>query len=738
MKKFFTLFLLLLLTVGLNTFAQVPTNGLVGCYPFSGNADDESINANNGIIVGATLASDRNGVANNSFLFDGIDDYIKIAGALPITNSFSISFWAYCENVSGYNNIISDGSSNAGGADFLINFKDNSIGIRADKNANLNYEDYSPTELQNLDLLNKWVHVVWVMNPSSSKIYLNSNLIATINESGTNEDYHDDFSFIGARQVWGSPDYFFKGKIDDILIYDRVLNDTEIQSVYNNEIANVGVEITINVQNVTVNQGQSLEVPISVTDLAATDNIISYQFDIEYDNTVLTYSGNSILGTLAAGGTVEVNTTVAGKLSVSYMNSTAIVGTGDILKLQFNTLKADTTDILISNAYLNATPITALINGIEIIKDITQPTARISYNDSDIRYADNLLITATFSEPMLASKLVYIKLTGSATYKNSLMTRVSDTVYTYTYLIPKVGGLVTVGLSNGTDLWGNVIIATPTSGGSFTMVAIRYGDVDDDGKILAYDAALTLQYSVGLDPLPTIDPLPWENWRDSTANVDKTGIVTANDAGMILRYSAGIITSFNTHGKKSSYSGFADVSVEVVDNDIIFYSSGDLLGLNISTTNENKILGNPVLLADNFLSAFNISGFNFRIGMCTANSPSEGLALVKIPYIKTGSVTFNMNINTEQKTVTIDLVTGIVEVSNNINIYPNPVKDILIVSGLNSPTTARIYNTNGKLMQTVNLSVDISEINVSDFPTGVYVLKLQTNKEIVVKRFAIK
>ncbi len=87
-------------------------------------------------------------------------------------------------------------------------------------------------------------------------------------------------------------------------------------------------------------------------------------------------------------------------------------------------------------------------------------------------------------------------------------------------------------------------------------------DVDDDGVILAYDAALTLQYSVGIDPMPILDPLPWEPWRDSTANVDGAGDITAFDAGMILQYSAGIISEFSSEALKSAPVAAVTIEVE--------------------------------------------------------------------------------------------------------------------------------------------------------------------------------
>lgn len=206
--------------------------GLVAYYPFDGNAQDYSEFHNHGIINGAQLTTGINGYENTAYVFDGINDYIKVAGNFPITNNFTISLWAYSEDDSGYSNLLSDGSSAYGGNDFLINFKGNDIGIRADKNASLNYEDFSPEALQNLNLVNNWSHIVWTMSPTSSTIYVNGEAKITINEKGSNEGYHDDYSFIGARQVWGSPDNFFKGKLDEIKMYNRALSYTEIQSLY--------------------------------------------------------------------------------------------------------------------------------------------------------------------------------------------------------------------------------------------------------------------------------------------------------------------------------------------------------------------------------------------------------------------------------------------------------------------------------------------------------------------------
>ena len=65
-------------------------NGLIGYWPFNGNANDESGNGHNGIVNGATLTSDRFGNSNSAYEFDGTN-YIDFNG-LNILGDFSISF----------------------------------------------------------------------------------------------------------------------------------------------------------------------------------------------------------------------------------------------------------------------------------------------------------------------------------------------------------------------------------------------------------------------------------------------------------------------------------------------------------------------------------------------------------------------------------------------------------------------------------------------------------------------
>lgn len=487
--------------------------------------------------------------------------------------------------------------------------------------------------------------------------------------------------------------------------------------------------------NDTVNWGQPVEVPVRVSELSVADNIISYQFHIAYDPLVLEYTGFTVVGTLAEGGTAVINSDLAGELAVGYMTTTALAGEGQILILQFNALVLDTTGMFISDVYLNNSPVVNLTDGTVIVTETAPPTAAITYSDTVNRFADTLLITATFSEAMSAANPVLLGMAGAISETDMEMTRLSESLYSYSYPIPKAGGEVSLSLSNGTDLWGNEVVAEPSAGAAFNIIPFVPGDVDDDGKILAYDAALSLQFSVGIDPLPGVDPMPWENWRDSTANVDGIGGITAHDAGMILQYSAGIISDFSGTSLKSAFG--ATISMEVEDMYLVFYTYGELLGFNLNIENTQGILGIPVVLNEAYMSAVNMTSGNYRVGLCTAFPAAEGTPFMKIPLKKNGTLTLQMMVNTMEQALKLDLATGLSGgVSESIKIYPNPVTDRLKISGLKGSARAGIYNIHGQLLSTFVTDGNDREIDVSDLSPGVYMLRFELDGKCEVRRFS--
>ena len=102
MKLFILLFTLILSLISFSQIPNyVPSNGLVGYWPFTRNANDLSGNNNNGTVNGATLTTDRFGNVNQAYSFDGSSNRIQINPNNPFQNNTSISVWFYSSNITG-------------------------------------------------------------------------------------------------------------------------------------------------------------------------------------------------------------------------------------------------------------------------------------------------------------------------------------------------------------------------------------------------------------------------------------------------------------------------------------------------------------------------------------------------------------------------------------------------------------------------------------------------------------
>ncbi len=201
---------------GFSTTANpIPTNGMVAYYPFNGNANDESGNGNNGTVNGATLTQDRFGNNNAAYYFDGVSNSISTSFVPP--NVFSISLW--------YFNYANSGGWNLG---FFSTFSTNSYhGMFYADSADAEYMRYDNNGLtKELPLIiGSWVHVVIVSNGSTIAWYRNG--ILDLSLSGTTT--HANTIVFGRSRFNGD---YKQCDLDDIRIYNRPLDSTEIQALY--------------------------------------------------------------------------------------------------------------------------------------------------------------------------------------------------------------------------------------------------------------------------------------------------------------------------------------------------------------------------------------------------------------------------------------------------------------------------------------------------------------------------
>ena len=223
-----TISIFAMLTFCINAYSQVPNyvpaNGLVGWWPFNGNANDESGHGNNGTVIGATLITDRNG--QQAYKFDGINDIININSKVGNfgANDFSVSLWVYDEDTQNSGTLVGKRNDDANMLNLIWS---NSPGLELGSP----YVLITPKG----SMLNEWKNCVLIRKGTNISIYINGVLEQkNVSSMTPNINNSANLSF-GARYYYSQTGQHFKGSIDDIGIWNRALTEGEIKGLYSFE-----------------------------------------------------------------------------------------------------------------------------------------------------------------------------------------------------------------------------------------------------------------------------------------------------------------------------------------------------------------------------------------------------------------------------------------------------------------------------------------------------------------------
>lgn len=219
---------------------SIPRNGLVGEWLFSGNANDTSGNSNNGVSTGAVLMADRFGYANSAYYFPDSTTYISVPDNSTLWfTSVTVSCWIYVPSTSVFATAIgmplTKGGSN-GNPMFNIYYFSDTNKFRFDVGTGVVSSDGIAPDSDGVSR-NTWVHFVGTYDGATIKLYLNGVLNKSYNYStGLNTNNGMNLTF-GQRNyapyLPGDNNFPFKGCLDDVRIYNRVLTDSEITALYN-------------------------------------------------------------------------------------------------------------------------------------------------------------------------------------------------------------------------------------------------------------------------------------------------------------------------------------------------------------------------------------------------------------------------------------------------------------------------------------------------------------------------
>jgi hypothetical protein len=218
---------LVLATLALRLQAQTSlTNGLIACYPFNGNANDESGQGSDAVVASAALTENRFGEANKAYHFNGSGDRISAVNAqLPLGNSpRTLVTWLKPEGSMSVNwGVIHQGQQDC---------PEHMFGLSLQTAGNLGFwggcQDWTSTLMSTN---NQWYFVALTYDGAAVRLCVNgnwqTNAIGTLNTLVSR-------LWIGAETV-SDGSYcrsYYRAVIDDVRLDNRALSTAEVESLY--------------------------------------------------------------------------------------------------------------------------------------------------------------------------------------------------------------------------------------------------------------------------------------------------------------------------------------------------------------------------------------------------------------------------------------------------------------------------------------------------------------------------
>lgn len=213
--------------------------GLIAYYPFNGNAVDESGNGLNATVNAALLTTDKKGISNSAYFFNGTNSYISVPhnGLFDVqtTGKFSFSYWMNASSLNdtklsvilskqiGYASL-QDGWNNGIETNFLAATRMQN----GTSSSLVTISNLVPISV-NSDYM---ITVTFDKSKDSICQYVNDQLISS-KTIGSGLIGDNSSNFLIGMPSWDAGNVKnFHGKIDEVRIYNRALTYSEIKYLY--------------------------------------------------------------------------------------------------------------------------------------------------------------------------------------------------------------------------------------------------------------------------------------------------------------------------------------------------------------------------------------------------------------------------------------------------------------------------------------------------------------------------
>ncbi|MEI6455652.1 MAG: LruC domain-containing protein [bacterium] len=200
---------------------QVPPQGLIAAWHFdenSGTVAGDALGQHNGTVYSSTWTP---GIRGSALKFDGITGHVQVPynASINLTgDKISFSFWF---------------RQNQTGSEGTFIFQNVKYIVKIDSQGKVSFQLYTPAwrsivmNYADRILDADWHHVAATYDGTTMKLFIDGVLKVSGTNSGTLNTSNSDV-YIGNQNTINP----FKGTMDEVLLYDRALTDSEVSMIY--------------------------------------------------------------------------------------------------------------------------------------------------------------------------------------------------------------------------------------------------------------------------------------------------------------------------------------------------------------------------------------------------------------------------------------------------------------------------------------------------------------------------
>jgi len=198
-------------------------NDIVSYWPLDGSFDD-LIGGNDGTASGDI--KNVTGISSGGISFDGVDDKVTISDANDLSStSISVGAWIKKDDLSGLESFISK-ASGAGSGEYYFIFGDGDLFFRVVDDSTGGYKGkyftYPDTN---------WHHIIATFNGTNISMYLDG-VSQSLADSSSGSFTAMENTAQDVTLSYRGASYPYDGQIDEVLIYNRPLDASEVQALY--------------------------------------------------------------------------------------------------------------------------------------------------------------------------------------------------------------------------------------------------------------------------------------------------------------------------------------------------------------------------------------------------------------------------------------------------------------------------------------------------------------------------